>query len=99
MKVILLCFVITVASYIRLPRSSVSQDLISHFRSQSNFYADGYIIFAEHRYYGESLPFGEYSFTPQNISYLSAEQGLADYATMVADFKYDKIAKFSYFIN
>jgi lysosomal Pro-X carboxypeptidase len=48
---------------------------------------NGYIIFAEHRYYGESLPFGEYSFTPKNISYLSAEQGLADYATMVADFK------------
>ncbi len=29
---------------------------------------------AEHRYYGQSLPFGENSFTKENIGYLSVEQ-------------------------
>lgn len=41
------------------------------------------IVFAEHRYYGESLPFGKDSFTHANLSYLSVEQALADYVEII----------------
>ena len=39
------------------------------------------MVFAEHRYFGESLPFG--SETLQHLQYLSTEQALADYATLI----------------
>jgi len=45
------------------------------------------IVFAEHRYYGQSLPFGQDSFNPENIGYLSIEQALADYATLIPAIK------------
>jgi hypothetical protein len=35
------------------------------------------VVFVEHRYYGESLPFGSDSFTARNISYLTIEQAMA----------------------
>ncbi|CAN8004405.1 unnamed protein product, partial [Ixodes hexagonus] len=42
------------------------------------------IIFAEHRFYGESLPFGGSSFqSPQKLGYLTSEQALADYADLI----------------
>jgi len=39
------------------------------------------VVFAEHRYYGRSFPFGgaAAALTPQNISYLSVEQAMADF--------------------
>eukprot|EP01089_Gocevia_fonbrunei_P021585 TRINITY_DN843_c0_g1_i2.p1 TRINITY_DN843_c0_g1~~TRINITY_DN843_c0_g1_i2.p1 ORF type:complete len:526 (+),score=107.68 TRINITY_DN843_c0_g1_i2:132-1709(+) len=43
----------------------------------------GLVIFAEHRYFGESLPFGADSFEPSNIGYLSTDQALADYAHLI----------------
>lgn len=39
------------------------------------------------RYYGKSLPFGNASFTKENIKYLSAEQALADFAVLVQSLK------------
>lgn len=42
------------------------------------------VVFAEHRYYGESFPFGspETALSPQNISYLTVEQAMEDFNTL-----------------
>ncbi|ELR16807.1 lysosomal ProX carboxypeptidase [Acanthamoeba castellanii str. Neff] len=45
------------------------------------------LVFAEHRYFGESMPFGSKSFDPEKISYLSPEQALADYAVLITHLK------------
>jgi len=47
------------------------------------------LIFAEHRYYGESLPFGKESSSkdPLKVGYLSSSQALADYAELITYLK------------
>jgi pimeloyl-ACP methyl ester carboxylesterase len=45
------------------------------------------LVFAEHRYFGESLPFGDASFDVENRPFLSAEQALADYAVLIREVK------------
>ncbi|XP_071949074.1 lysosomal Pro-X carboxypeptidase-like [Antedon mediterranea] len=45
---------------------------------------DAMIVFAEHRYYGESMPYGDDSYKNKSmLSYLTAEQALADFATLI----------------
>lgn len=41
------------------------------------------LVFAEARYYGKSLPFGEASYTTENFVYLSTEQILEDYVQLL----------------
>lgn len=55
----------------------------------------GLILFGEHRYYGKSLPFGNESFSKENIGFLSMEQALADYAVLIKHVKKDLDAEHS----
>lgn len=41
------------------------------------------VVFVEHRYYGESLPFGNASFAIENLRYLTIQQALEDFAQIV----------------
>lgn len=48
----------------------------------------GMVVFIEHRYYGESLPFGDTSFqTKDNRAYLNSEQALADFSLLITNLK------------
>ena len=51
------------------------------------------------RYYGTSLPFGQDSFTKENIKYLTVEQALADYANLMVDLRENQGAEGSAFIT
>ncbi|KAK6173591.1 hypothetical protein SNE40_017012 [Patella caerulea] len=42
------------------------------------------IVFAEHRFYGESMPYGPESYKdPTKLNFLTSEQALADFATLI----------------
>ena len=46
------------------------------------------VVFLEHRYYGQSFPFGKTdSFTPRNVSYLTIEQAMADFAQFLPHYQ------------
>lgn len=46
------------------------------------------VVFAEHRYYGKTMPFGNKSYSSvQNVGYLSSEQALADFAQLIVYLK------------
>ncbi|GIY18638.1 dipeptidyl peptidase 2 [Caerostris darwini] len=58
------------------------------FRAAKEFKA--LVVFAEHRYYGKSFPFGNDSFTGEAIGLLSVNQALSDYAFFLKSFKADR---------
>ncbi|GAB1605288.1 lysosomal Pro-X carboxypeptidase-like [Argonauta hians] len=46
------------------------------------------LVFAEHRYYGTSLPYGDSSYKdPEKLSYLTSEQALEDYSKLLSHIK------------
>nr|CCA23453.1 lysosomal ProX carboxypeptidase putative [Albugo laibachii Nc14] len=47
------------------------------------------LIFAEHRYFGRSIPFPKESIR-QNMGFLSSEQALADYAALITSIKQNR---------
>ncbi|XP_059615486.1 lysosomal Pro-X carboxypeptidase [Phlebotomus argentipes] len=48
------------------------------------------LIFAEHRYYGKSLPYGNKSYdSAKQLGYLSSEQALADFASLLQEINKD----------
>ena len=48
----------------------------------------GTVIFAEHRYYGESMPYGDESYkSRKNLAYFTADQAMADYAMLIRHIK------------
>jgi lysosomal Pro-X carboxypeptidase len=51
------------------------------------------IVFAEHRYYGKTMPFGNESYaSTANLGYLSSEQALADFAVLIGHLKEKRLA-------
>ncbi len=54
---------------------------------------NGLVIFIEHRYYGDSLPFGEASYKDkEHLGYLTSEQALADFANLITEVKVEVTA-------
>jgi len=47
-----------------------------------------YLIFAEHRFYGQSMPYGDKSYqSPKYLGYLTVDQTLADFADLLVNVK------------
>lgn len=45
------------------------------------------VVFAEHRYYGKSLPFGDDSLENENLKFLTVEQAMMDYVKLIQNIK------------
>ena len=41
----------------------------------------------EHRYYGQTMPFGDASYNSSNLAFLSSEQALMDFVDVIASLK------------
>ena len=48
------------------------------------------VVFGEHRYFGESMPFGDQSFKRENLPYLTVEQAMFDYVDLIKFLKTDR---------
>lgn len=54
------------------------------------------VVFAEHRYYGLSMPFGNKSFTnPAHSGYLTSQQAIADYVDLIEYLRSNEVRKHS----
>ncbi|XP_050441621.1 lysosomal Pro-X carboxypeptidase-like [Adelges cooleyi] len=52
------------------------------------------LVFAEHRYYGDSMPYGNASFDDkQRLGYLTSQQALADYVDLIEYLRQKKVEK------
>jgi lysosomal Pro-X carboxypeptidase len=53
------------------------------------------VVFAEHRFYGKTQPFGNNSYAKvSNLGYLSSEQALADFVELINYLKNEVLLKF-----
>ncbi|KAG8260744.1 hypothetical protein J6590_090063 [Homalodisca vitripennis] len=52
------------------------------------------VVFAEHRFYGESMPFGNKSYDKGNIGYLSSSQAMMDYIDLIAELRHNHNKQF-----
>lgn len=47
-----------------------------------------FLVFFQHRFYGESMPFGKDSYnSAETVGYLDSQQALADYAVLIRSLK------------
>ena len=54
------------------------------------------LLFVEHRYYGQSLPFGDDSFKDvDHLQFLTSTQALADFATFITAFQKELVVRLS----
>uniref|UniRef100_A0A2P2QNH3 Serine carboxypeptidase S28 family protein n=1 Tax=Rhizophora mucronata TaxID=61149 RepID=A0A2P2QNH3_RHIMU len=67
---------------------------IEGFASNTGFLPDiapkfqALLVFIEHRYYGESIPFGKESYkSAEKLGYLNSQQALADFAVLIRSLK------------
>lgn len=52
------------------------------------------LVFVEHRYYGQSLPFGDDSFKDlDHLQFLTSTQALADFATFITTFQEELVVR------
>ena len=51
------------------------------------------VVFAEHRYYGKSLPFGDQSYVGNNIKLLTVENAMMDYVQLIKFLKRNALYK------
>ena len=45
------------------------------------------VVFAEHRYYGESMPFGNSSYQLENLKFLTVQNVFEDYLSLIKELK------------
>ena len=50
---------------------------------------NAYLVMIEHRYFGQSLPFGNNSFSNENLRFCTTEQALGDYIVFLKSLKKD----------
>ncbi|CAI9783074.1 unnamed protein product [Fraxinus pennsylvanica] len=69
---------------------------IDWFAANSGFMLDiapkfhALLVFIEHRFYGESMPFGKHSYrSAKTLGYLNSQQALADYAVLIRSLKHN----------